>query len=86
MKFDSYPRFLKSDVYRQSLVAEIEGGLLHYVEGEEERENKARGFFWKVPVLKQDVFLGNDPSCVKSNCNLAVSLASRTTSFSALGQ
>ena len=74
MKFDSYPRFLKSDVYRQSLVAEIEGGLLHYVEGEEEKENKARGFFWKVPVLKHNVFLVNDLSHMKSNCNLTESL------------
>ena len=86
MKFDSYPRFLKSDVYRQSLVAEIEGGLLHYEEGEEERENKARGFFWKVPVLKHNISLGNDLSYVKSNCNLIVSLASGYTCFSALGQ
>ena len=51
MKFDCYPRFLKSDVYRQSLVAEIEGGLLSCEEGEEEREIKARGFFWKVHVV-----------------------------------
>jgi len=51
MKFDCYPRFLKSDVYRQSLVAEIEGGLLSCEEGEEEREIKARGFFWKVMVM-----------------------------------
>ena len=63
MKFDSYPRFLKSDVYRQSLVAEIEGGLLPCEEGEEEREIKARGFFWKVPVLKYTQCLpGNDLS------------------------
>ena len=48
MKFDSYPRFLKSDVYRQSRVAEMEGGPLPCEEGEEEREIKGRGFFWKV--------------------------------------
>ncbi|XP_022801275.1 regulator of G-protein signaling 12-like isoform X3 [Stylophora pistillata] len=48
MKFDSYPRFLKSDVYRQSLVAEIEGGHLPCQDGEEERGMKGRGsFFWK---------------------------------------
>ena len=86
MKFDSYPRFLKSDVYRQSLVAEIEGGLLHYEEGEEERENKARGFFWKVPVLKLNVFLGNDLSYTKSNWSLTFSLASGTTFFNSLEQ
>lgn len=49
MKFDSYPRFLKSDVYRQSLVAEMERGHLPCEDGEEEREMKSRGsFFWKV--------------------------------------
>ena len=47
MKFDSYPRFLKSDVYRHSLVADLEGVPLPGEEGEEER--KSRGsFFWKV--------------------------------------
>lgn len=49
MKFDSYPRFLKSDVYRQSLVANLEGVPLPGEEGGEEREIKGRGsFFWKV--------------------------------------
>jgi len=49
MKFDSYPRFLKSDVYRQSLAADLEGAPLPGEEGEEERELKTRGsFFWKV--------------------------------------
>lgn len=48
MKFDSYPRFLKSDVYRQSLVADLEGAPLPGEEGEEPREFKGRGsFFWK---------------------------------------
>lgn len=55
MKFDSYLRFLKFDVYRQSFVVEIEGGFFYYEEGEEERENKVRGFFWKVFVLKYNV-------------------------------
>jgi len=54
MKFDSYPRFLKSDVYRQSLVADLEGAPLPGEEGEEEREIKSRGsFFWKVSNLFQ---------------------------------
>ena len=49
MKFDSYPRFLKSDVYRQSLAADLEGAPLPGEEGEEDRELKTRGsFFWKV--------------------------------------
>ena len=49
MKFDSYPRFLKSDVYRQSLAADLEGAPLPGEEGEENRELKTRGsFFWKV--------------------------------------
>ena len=49
MKFDSYPRFLKSDVYRLSLAADLEGAPLPGEEGEEDRELKTRGsFFWKV--------------------------------------
>ena len=48
MKFDSYPRFLKSDVYRQCLVAEMEGVPLPFEEEEEVRESKGRGFFKKV--------------------------------------
>ena len=52
MKFDSYPRFLKSDVYRQSLVADLEGAPLPGEEGEEPREFKGRGsFFWKVKSI-----------------------------------
>ena len=49
MKFDSYPRFLKSDLYRQSLVADMEGVSLPYDEEEVgEKEFKGRSFIKKV--------------------------------------
>ena len=63
MKFDSYPRFLKSDVYRQSLVAEMEGGALSCEEGEEERGMKGRGFFWKVLIKIMFSFSVNSCAC-----------------------
>lgn len=51
MKFDCYPRFLKSDVYRQSLEADLEGAPLPGEEGEVPREFKSRGSsFWKVKL------------------------------------
>lgn len=52
MKFDCYPRFLKSDVYRQSLEADLEGAPLPGEEGEEPRAFKSRGSsFWKRSML-----------------------------------
>ncbi|XP_048584435.1 regulator of G-protein signaling 12 isoform X2 [Nematostella vectensis] len=40
MKFDSYPRFLKSDLYRQCLMCEAEGVALPYEEPEPEEKVK----------------------------------------------
>lgn len=52
MKFDCYPRFLKSDVYRQSLEADLEGAPLPGEEGEEPRAFKSSGSsFWKVKLF-----------------------------------
>ena len=48
MKFDSYPRFLKSDLYRQYLVADMEGLPLPF---EEEKPDKGK-LFKKVRVVK----------------------------------
>ena len=74
MKFDSYPRFLKSDVYRQSLVAEMERGHLPCEDGEEEREMKSRGsFFWKVHhsavvFMVAAVYVINSVNNIKLSC------------------
>ena len=49
MKFDSYPRFLKSDLYRQCLVADLENCPLPFEETEEdEKEFKRPGLLKKV--------------------------------------
>ena len=70
MKFDSYPRFLKSDVYRQSLVADLEGAPLPGEEGEEDKDLKGRGsFFWKVRKLAENVMI----SCIVCDSSLAES-------------
>lgn len=39
MKFDSYPRFLKSDLYRQCVVSEMEGTSLPF-DDEKRDKNK----------------------------------------------
>ena len=50
MKFDSYPRFLKSDLYRKSLAADIEGLALPFNRDDDvanREELKPRGGFLK---------------------------------------